>query len=532
MELQRDSKVEITGETVICEVGWQAKPGYEIDVSAFLLNDAREVRSDADFVFYNQLKSACGAVSLQLPSDDATQQGSGTAVLTIQTGNIDPDVERLVIAVSLYCADSRSQDLGQVRAISMILADDNRRHTYDASSDVGPSEAFLFGELVRDGNGGWYVRIEGESYAGGLGDLARIYGVDVDDDGNCAQTIEQGVQVTRKTFEQDIDNIEQALTRAAEQPTWPEGLSKDLTIQLFNALGYGVADADDLQEGMIVGRTATTVDLVALESGKPAFLVEYKPFGTELAEERIATLYNAFVNSEAEVGVLSNGRQMWWFSDTERDGKMDALPFLKTDLAQTTKTERNDLWQLSKPEFSRQTVVEWATNKRHLQAQEAHYRKELYQLVANQLDSPTDAFVRFFAEQVYDGPMTAEMLKWFAQEVRDQITTYLGRRERVMLLEQQGFAIVKSVMRECMDVDRLELRSVQSYCGILLDFNNRRPICRLHVKRPSAWYLGLFDRGEIAPNGGRIEDKIRIERLDDIHYYADRLRATLAVYGE
>lgn len=532
MELQRDSKVEVAGGTVICEVGWKAESGYEIDVSAFLLNDNREVRSDADFIFYNQVKSLCGAVSLQVPSDDATQQGSGTAVLTIRTGDIAPDVERLVIAASLYCGDSRSQDLGQVRAISMILADDNRRHTYDASSDVGPSEAFLFGELVRGSDEGWYVRIEGESYAGGLGDLARIYGVEVDDDGNCAQSLETGVQVTRKTFEQDIDNIEQTLSRTIEQSTWPEGLAKDLTIQLFNALGYGVTGAGDLQESMIVGRAATTVDLVALESGKPAFLVEYKPFGTKLAEERIATLYDAFVTSEAEVGVLSNGRHMWWFADTERDGKMDAAPFLTVDLAQTTKTERNDLWKLSKPEFSRQTVVEWATNKHHLQAQEAHYRKELYQLVANQFDSPTDAFVRFFAEQIYDGPMNAEMLKWFAQEVRDQITTYLARRERVMLLEQQGFAIVKSVMRECMDVGRLELRSVQSYCGILLDFNNRRPICRLHVKRPSAWYLGLFDRGEIAPSGSRLEDKIRIEQLDDIHNYADRLRATLAVYGE
>jgi predicted type IV restriction endonuclease len=68
------------------------------------------------------------------------------------------------------------------------------------------------------------------------------------------------------------------------------------------------------------------------------------------------------------------------------------------------------------------------------------------------------------------------------------------------------------------------MRDVQSYCGILLDDNNRKPLCRLYFNgaRKS---LGLFD------NDQRKETRVVLENLEDLYQYADRLRATVAMYS-
>jgi hypothetical protein len=68
------------------------------------------------------------------------------------------------------------------------------------------------------------------------------------------------------------------------------------------------------------------------------------------------------------------------------------------------------------------------------------------------------------------------------------------------------------------------IRDRVSYCGILLDDNNRKPICRLHFNGAQK-YIGLFDND-------RKEERISIESLNDVYQYTDRLLATIALYDE
>jgi hypothetical protein len=89
--------------------------------------------------------------------------------------------------------------------------------------------------------------------------------------------------------------------------------------------------------------------------------------------------------------------------------------------------------------------------------------------------------------------------------------------------EIEGYHIIKSIVRELIDTERIAMRDQQSYCGILLDNNNRKPVCRLWFNRGQK-YIGLFDRES------RKEERVAIGDLDDIYQYADRLRATLQHY--
>jgi hypothetical protein len=89
--------------------------------------------------------------------------------------------------------------------------------------------------------------------------------------------------------------------------------------------------------------------------------------------------------------------------------------------------------------------------------------------------------------------------------------------------EVEGFLIIKAIVRDVIRASRVFMRDQKSYCGILIDNNNRRPLARLHFNR-STKYISLFD--------GEKEERVRIDSLDNIYDFAERLRATARLYGD
>lgn len=87
----------------------------------------------------------------------------------------------------------------------------------------------------------------------------------------------------------------------------------------------------------------------------------------------------------------------------------------------------------------------------------------------------------------------------------------------------EGFHIVKAIVRSVVDAKRITMRDTQSYCGILLDDNNRKPICRLHFNR-SQKYLGIFDQA-------KNETRHAIGSLDDIYGFSDQLQLATGFYA-
>ncbi|HBM2737075.1 TPA: restriction endonuclease, partial [Enterobacter hormaechei subsp. xiangfangensis] len=91
------------------------------------------------------------------------------------------------------------------------------------------------------------------------------------------------------------------------------------------------------------------------------------------------------------------------------------------------------------------------------------------------------------------------------------------------LEELEGFHIVKAITRAVLEAPRITHRDTKSYCGILVDDNNRKPLCRLHFNRTQK-YIGLFD---LEKN----ETRHPIATVDDIYSFADILKATAALYN-
>ena len=177
-------KVDPSIKKVMVGLGWDARStdgnDFDLDCSIFMLNSSGKVRSDNDFIFYNNLTSVDGSVVHN--GDNRTGAGDGDdETVNIDLARVPADVAKIIFAATIYEADSRSQNFGMVsNAFIRIVNDEtgNEIIRFDLSEDASTETAMIFGELYRR-RGEWKFRAVEQGYQGGLGPLARSYGVNV-----------------------------------------------------------------------------------------------------------------------------------------------------------------------------------------------------------------------------------------------------------------------------------------------------------------------------------------------------------------
>lgn len=165
-------------------LGWDARvtdgQAFDLDASVFLLADSGKVRSDADFVFYNNKNGANGAVQHQ--GDNLTGVGEGDdEVVIVDLAGLSADIQKLSFAVTVHEAESRRQNFGMVsNAFIRVVNDGDGREIarYDLSEDASTEAAMVFGEVYRH-SGEWKFKAVGQGFNGGLGPLAASFGVNV-----------------------------------------------------------------------------------------------------------------------------------------------------------------------------------------------------------------------------------------------------------------------------------------------------------------------------------------------------------------
>ncbi|MGR9013951.1 MAG: TerD family protein [Gammaproteobacteria bacterium] len=178
------SKTDPTLKNLIVGLGWDARPtdgaDFDLDASAFMVKEDGKVRSDSDFIFYNQTKSTCG--SIEHTGDNRTGAGDGDdESIIVLLDKIPADIQRVVFTVTIHDAELRKQNFGQVSQayVRVVNKDSNNEVTrYDLSEDASIETAMIFGELYKHG-AEWKFKAVGQGYAGGLAALARQYGISI-----------------------------------------------------------------------------------------------------------------------------------------------------------------------------------------------------------------------------------------------------------------------------------------------------------------------------------------------------------------
>lgn len=174
MTMQKGSNVAVPAGAVRVEVGRHAAPGTpDVDASALLLV-AGKVRSDADFVFYNQPAHASGAVRHE---GKRTAPDRVTDTLVVDFGKVEPAIDRIVVAAS---ADGGT--FGRVSGLYVRVTDaaSGAELARFDSADATVETAFILGELYLR-QGAWKFRAVGQGYSTGLEGLATDFGISVDE---------------------------------------------------------------------------------------------------------------------------------------------------------------------------------------------------------------------------------------------------------------------------------------------------------------------------------------------------------------
>lgn len=165
-------------------LGWDARAtdgaAFDLDASLFLANETGKVRSDADFIYYNNKTSADGSVVHQ--GDNLTGEGDGDdEQVEIDLAKVPADVAKISVAVTIHEADARSQNFGMVSSAFIRVvnkANGGEIVRFDLSEDFSTETAVIFGELYRNA-AEWKFRAVGQGFAGGLGSLAGNFGVNI-----------------------------------------------------------------------------------------------------------------------------------------------------------------------------------------------------------------------------------------------------------------------------------------------------------------------------------------------------------------
>lgn len=337
-----------------------------------------------------------------------------------------------------------------------------------------------------------------------------------------------------------------------------EATKNAMIMPFIQILGYNVFDPMEVTPELVadVGtKKGEKVDYAILRDGKPIILFECKKSGADLHINHASQLFRYFHVTEARFGVLTNGLVYRFFTDLEQPNKMDEKPFFEFNILDFKERDVEELKKFAKAAFDLDTILTTANDLK--------YTRAIQTRLAEWMLNPAEDFVRL---------VSADLLgnKRFTPAVRDQFTVITKRAFEQLVGERinerlkgamtpesvtvsdppisgvvsvpaeatsspadsqhntsaeelEGFHIVRAILREVVSTKRVVMRDAQSYCAILLDDNNRKPICRLRFNNTEKLRVGVF-------NDKKDEEQFALECVDDIYNYADQLKATLFAY--
>lgn len=356
-------------------------------------------------------------------------------------------------------------------------------------------------------------------------------------------------------FSERIAELSKKVKSVGDTLITEEATKNALVMPFIAALGYDVFNPSEVvpEFSAAIGEYKDArVDYAILSDGKPIILIECKAMGVALDSKQCNQLQLYFHGTEAPIAVLTDGNRYMFFSDLDAANKMDSKPYMDFTLSDMDDALVPELRKLAKGRFDKEVCLSAAN--------ELKYNREFRRILGEQLEKPHDDFVRFFISQAYEGPITQKVRERFTPVLLAAIDQFINdkinaRLKNAMLQkpevvepapvtateeieqpaqtskngvvtteeEKEGFYLVKSILMGVVDLDRVKIQDWQAYCNIVLD-SRRKPLLRMHFNN-KPWFIGLFD-------GDNNDDKVEIEKLEDILPYADRIRATAVQYDD
>lgn len=321
---------------------------------------------------------------------------------------------------------------------------------------------------------------------------------------------------------------------------------------ISDVLGYDVTDPREVipeYTADIGKRRAEKVDF-AIKSGDDfRFLIECKKIGEPLSLDHATQLVRYFNVTDTEFAILTNGEVYQFYAQLDAVNRMDEKPFMTIDLSQVDARVFPHLEMCTKSQFDSDTIA--------ASAEKLKYISEIRKVLGAQFTKPDQDWVKMVASRVTSKRMTAQNLDEFtnlvstaqAQFLRDEANRRLrtaqeyedaapttpsektSSKDDAELLhpaskivttdeEIEAFWIIRAIACAEVPINDIAIRDAKTYCAILFQNNNRKPIARLYFDRRVP-QIGIFDVD-------REEHRFDLSNLADIYQHSELIRARCA----
>ena len=322
-----------------------------------------------------------------------------------------------------------------------------------------------------------------------------------------------------------------------------EATKMSLIVPFFQILGYDVFNPAEFCPEFTadVGiKKGEKVDYAIMENGNPVVLIECKWCGEKL-DKYGSQLFRYFSTTTAKFGILTNGVNYKFYTDLEEANKMDLVPFLEIDLKNIKENQLAELRKFCKSNFDSDRIFSTA--------EELKYSSLIKQLLTNELDDPSESFIRYILNNIYDGVKTQKALEKFSpiikksfiafvneivnQKISSALTTESDVKEEVaedveediveskIITTQEeldAFYIVRAILSEFVPTDDIIYNDTERYFGIFYK-NLRQTLCRL--------YMNTKNKSLMIPDKDKTYAKYELGAVSDIFKYKEQLISSL-----
>jgi len=288
-----------------------------------------------------------------------------------------------------------------------------------------------------------------------------------------------------------------------------EATKTAIVMPFFQILGYDVFDPNEFTPEFTadVGiKKGEKVDYAILSEGKPVILIECKGINQVLTKHD-SQLFRYFGTTTSKFSILTNGIEYKFFTDLEEPNKMDVSPFFVFNITELRDAQIIEIAKFRKESFDVDKITSNASELKYLNALKVY--------LSGQFNAPSEDFVRFLVNQIYDGvktkttiekftPIIARGLKQIVNEqVNDKLSAALKSTNENKAAteveteveiqevseiittheELESYAITKVILSGTIDSERVFYRDNKSYFNILIDDSIRKWIMRVYFEK-------------------------------------------------
>jgi hypothetical protein len=348
-----------------------------------------------------------------------------------------------------------------------------------------------------------------------------------------------------------LEQLHQRVDSLKDQINTEEATKNAFVMPFIQILGYDIFNPTEVIPEFVcdIGtKKGEKIDYVIKRDGEPILIIECKNW-KENVDAHNSQLHRYYHVSKSRFGVLTNGHIYNFYADLEKPNIMDEKPFFTLDISDLKDTSLKILENFSKKGYNLVEILDSAEGLKYIKAIRNEFEKEIQE--------PSDEIVRLLVNRFFNKPLTAPRLvtfkeytkKAFSSSINESINFRLKNAlniteslpsknaENITAIDEnieipkfitteeeiEGSQIVKAILREILPASRIAFRDTQSYFGVLLDDNNRKPICRLHFNSTNK-YVELFH------NGKDKGEKKLISSLEEIYDFKIELLTTIKNY--